>query len=304
MNRRFGILTFPGGSFAAIAAEWRQAEALGFDDAFVVDTLAKPDLVDYEAWVTLAALARETSHMRIGTLVTVLPLRHPAVLAAQAISVDRISEGRLDLGIGAGEDPGDLAAVGIEPWPTEERLERLAEQLAMLDRFLRGGRSEHTGRFYRSDELHLATPVQRPRPPIVVAAQGPRSIALAARFADGWNSLGGQPTGAAERISLRQAVARTSEQVTRLEAECRAIGRDPGRIRRSVLAYRTEHDPLSSVDAFDDFVGRYAEVGIAEFIFYWPPLASLRRREPVPQEVRGAFERIATERLPRRGRSA
>jgi alkanesulfonate monooxygenase SsuD/methylene tetrahydromethanopterin reductase-like flavin-dependent oxidoreductase (luciferase family) len=242
--------------------------------------------------------------MRIGTLVTVLPLRHPAVLAAQAISVDHISEGRLDLGIGAGEDPGDLAAVGTEPWPTEERLERLAEQLAMLDRFLRGGRSAHAGRFYRSDELRLATPVQRPRPPIVVAAQGPRSIALAARFADGWNSLGGQPTGAAERISLRQAVARTSEQVTRLEAECRTIGRDPGSVRRSVLAYRTEHDPLSSVDALDDFVGRYAEVGTAEFIFYWPPRASLRRREPVPQEVRSAFERIATERLPRSWRSA
>ncbi len=304
MGRRFDILTFPGGPFAAIAAEWRQAETLGFDGAFLVDTLAKPGFVDYEAWVTLAALARETSRIRIGTLVTVLPLRHPAVLAAQASSVDRISEGRLDVGIGAGDDPGDLAAVGIEPWPAGERLERLAEQLAILDRSLRGGRSAHVGRFYRSDALHLALPVQRPRPPIILAAQGARSIALAARFADGWNSLGGQPTVGSERIPLRQAVARTSKQVATLEAACRAIGRDPATIRRSVLAYRAEHDPLSSIEAFDEFVGRYAEAGIDGFTFYWPPLANLRRQEAVPHEARAAFERVAAERVGRVGRSA
>ena len=299
MGRRFGILTFAGGPFAEIAAEWRRVEALGFDQAFVVDTLAKPGLVDYEAWVILAALARETSRMRVGTLVTVLPLRHPAMLAAQAISVDHISGGRLELGIGAGEDDGDMAAVGGGSWTTAERLDRLAEQLTLLDAALRGGRSAHAGRFYQSDELRLAAPVQRPRPPIIVAAQGRASIRLAARFAAGWNSLGGQPTGAAARIPLRDAVVRTREQVALLDAECRAIGRDPTEVRRSILAYRTEHDPLSSVEAFDELVGRYGEVGIDDFIFYWPPLASLRRREPVPPAVRGAFERIAAERLGR-----
>jgi len=297
VGRRFDILTFPGGPFAAIAAEWRAAEALGFDGAFLVDTLAKPNVVEYEAWVTLAALARETSRIRIGTLVTIMPLRHPAVLAAQASSVDRISDGRLDLGIGAGDDPGDLAAVGLEPWPAGERLERLAEQLAILDRSLRGGHSAHAGRFYRSDELQLAPPVQRPRPPLIVAAQSPRSIALAARFADGWNSLGGQPTAGSERISLREAVAHTATQVATLEAECRAIGRDPVTVRRSVLAFRPEHDPLSSLESFDEFVGRYSDVGIDGFTFYWPPLASLRRKEAVPHEARATFERIAAERL-------
>ena len=304
VSRRFDILTFPGGPFAAIAAEWRLAETLGFDGAFLVDTLAKPGFVDYEAWVTLAALARETSRIRIGTLVTVLPLRHPAVLAAQASSVDRISEGRLDLGIGVGDDPGDLAAVGVEPWPVGERLERLAEQLAILDSSLRGGHSAHAGRFYRSDELHLALPVQRPRPPIIVAAQSSGSIALAARFADGWNSLGGQPTAGSERISLREAVAHTVKQVATLDAACRAIGRDPATVRRSVLAFRPERDPLSSIEAFDEFVGRYADVGIDGFTFYWPPLASLRRQEPVPHEARAAFERIAAERVGRAGRRA
>lgn len=110
MNERFGILTFPSGPFAALAEEWRRTEALGFDSAYVVDTLAKPGLVDYEAWTVLAALARETTRMRVGTLVTILPFRHPALLAAQAIAVDRISGGRLELGIGTGDDPGDWSA--------------------------------------------------------------------------------------------------------------------------------------------------------------------------------------------------
>jgi len=297
VNLRFDILTFPGGPFIAIAAEWRAVEALGFDGAFLVDTLARPGLVDYEAWVTLAALARETSRIRIGTLVTVLPLRHPAMLAAQASSVDRISQGRLDVGVGAGDDPGDLAAIGLGPWPAGERLERLAEQLAMLDRSLRGGSSAFEGHFYRSNELHLALPVQQPRPPIILAAQRASTIALAARFADGWSSLGGQPTGTSERISLEQAVSRTKKQVAALDDECRAIGRDPAAIGRSVLAFRAEHDPLSSVDAFDEFVGAYTEIGIDGFAFYWPPLAGLRRGEPVPREARTMFERIAALRV-------
>jgi alkanesulfonate monooxygenase SsuD/methylene tetrahydromethanopterin reductase-like flavin-dependent oxidoreductase (luciferase family) len=297
VDRRFAILTFQGGSFAAVAAEWRRAEDVGFDAAYLVDTLAKPRLVDFEAWVTLAALARETKRMRIGTLVTVLPLRHPALLAAQAISVDHISGGRLDLGIGPGEDAGNQAAVGADPWPTEERLTRFDEQLAMLDAALRGGRTTHAGRFYRSDGLELPLPVQRPRPPIIVAAQGRRTIGLAARFADGWSSLGGQPAGAAARFPLQQAVARTAEQIAWLASACRAIGRDPTAVRHSVLAFRAERDPLSSVDAFDEFVGGYAEVGIDDFVFYWPPLASLRRREPVPPDVRSAFVRVAAERL-------
>jgi alkanesulfonate monooxygenase SsuD/methylene tetrahydromethanopterin reductase-like flavin-dependent oxidoreductase (luciferase family) len=297
VERRFGILTFQGGPFAQIVAEWRRAEELGFGSAYLVDTLAPGRLADFEAWVSLAALARETSRIRIGTLVTILPLRHPAILAAQAITVDHASGGRLEVGIGPGDDAGDHAAVGAEPWSTAERVERFAEQLTMLDASLRGGRTTHTGRYYRSEDLELPLPAQRPRPPIIVAAQGPRTIALAARFADGWNSMGGQPAGPAARIPLPEAVARTKEQVATLAAACADIRRDPAAIRHSVLAFRVEHDPLSSIDAFDDFVGRYAEIGMDEFVFYWPPLATLRRRETVTPEVRGVFERIAAERL-------
>src|ERR1700737_4374918 len=103
MSSRFGILTFPSGPFADIARTWQHAEELGFDNAWLVDTLAMPGVSDYDAWSLLGALSTQTSRLRIGTLVTQITFRHPAVLAFQALAVDRISGGRVDLGIGAGD---------------------------------------------------------------------------------------------------------------------------------------------------------------------------------------------------------
>jgi alkanesulfonate monooxygenase SsuD/methylene tetrahydromethanopterin reductase-like flavin-dependent oxidoreductase (luciferase family) len=130
-----------------------------------------------------------------------------------------------------------------------------------------------------------------------VAAQGARGLRLIARIADGWNTLGGQPLRPAEPVPMAAAVERTREQVRSLERSCHEFGRDPKTIRRSVLAFRTAVDPLSSVDAFDDFVGRYTEAGIDEFVFYWPPLSSLQRKEPVSVAKRATLERIAADRV-------
>lgn len=293
---RFGILTFPRGPFEQVAREWRICEELGFDHAWLTDTLAS-SLQDVEAWTLLAALARETSRMRIGTLITIIPLRHPTMVAAQAITLDRISDGRIELGIGAGDTPADSAAVGADQWSATERAARLEEYAAMLDRLLRAEPMDHRGRYYRAEQVRLGPPIQRPRPPLIVAAQGPRGIRTAARWADGWNTLGGQPMGRSNPIPLGEAVARTREQVRSLEEQCHAIGRDPRTMRRSVLAFRAAVDPLSSLEAFDEFVGAYREAGLDEFVFYWPPIESLRREEPIPAARRSTLERIAVERL-------
>ena len=261
--------------------------------------MSLPGLVDHEAWTTLAALARETSRIRIGTLVTILPFRHPGTLAAQAITLDHLSDGRLELGIGPGGEAGDFTAVGLEPWPVAERVERLEEQLQLLDQLTRGEKVVVRSRSYGSIDLQLPAPVQRPRPPLIVAAQGPRTIALAARFADGWNSLGGQPIGPAPTIPLAEAAERTKRQNATLDAACDAIGRDRRTVRRSVLTYRTPLDPLSSLDAFDEFTGVYREAGIEDFVFTWPPTAHLRRRVAVPRAQQAMFERIGTERIGR-----
>ena len=136
-------------------------------------------------------------------------------------------------------------------------------------------------------------------PPLVVAGQVPGSLRLAARFGDGWTTLGGQPLSKSGRapLPLAEAVERTREQVRLLEQYCRAFDRDPREIRRSVLPYRSEIDPLSSLGAFDEFVGRYRELGFEEFVFYWPPVANVQRQEPISASQRATIERIAAERF-------
>jgi alkanesulfonate monooxygenase SsuD/methylene tetrahydromethanopterin reductase-like flavin-dependent oxidoreductase (luciferase family) len=179
-----------------------------------------------------------------------------------------------------------------------ERLNRFEEQLFILDPLLRGQPVDYKGRFYRST-LQLSPPVQRPRPPLVVAAQVRRSLQLAARFADGWNTLGGQTLtkSGLPPLPLPEAAARTREQGRILDEYCRDLGRDPKTIRRSVLPYRVQTDPLSSLDAFDEFVGHYAGAGIDEFIFYWPPVENLKRKEAVSRSQQATLERIAAERF-------
>lgn len=299
VSRRYGILTFAGGPIPGIVDCWREAERFGFDSAWLVDTFSYQGLVEYEPWTLLAALARETSRIRIGTLITQIAFRHPTLLAAQALTLDHLSAGRIELGIGGGWPGPDSAAVGAAEWSPAERLARLAEQLAMLDPLLRGEPVEHAGRFYEARGIQLAAPAQHPRPPLVIAAQVSGTLRLAARYGDGWNTLGGQPhtdTGLPRR-PLREAVERTRRQVERLEEFCQELGRDPAAIRRSLLALRADPSPLSSVEAFDEFVGQYADVGIDEFIFYWPPTANLRRKEPISAAQREAFERIAADRI-------
>ena len=150
VKRRFDVLTLASGPFADIAHLWHHVENLGFDGAWLTDSLSLRGVADYEPWSLLGALAQTTSRLRIGTLVSQITFRHPVLLAAHAITLDRISAGRLGLGIGAGDYIADSAAVGVEPWALAERLDRLAEQLSVLDRAMRGEPVDHRGRFYRT----------------------------------------------------------------------------------------------------------------------------------------------------------
>src|SRR5438067_7583605 len=176
-QHRYGILTFACGAFEPVAELWRTAEALGFDQAWIPDELMDP--FEFEAWTVLAALARETSRMRIGTLVSQVPFRHPTLLAAQAITVDRVSGGRLEVGIGSGDPAGiTLGAVGYDAWSPRERQGRFSEQIELLDRLLRGEQVGHAGRFYRAAGVQLPEPAQRQRPPLVITAAASSSLLL------------------------------------------------------------------------------------------------------------------------------
>ncbi len=289
---RFGIMTLQAGPYGALAERWRRAEALGFDSVWIADHVMQfPGAVAYEAWSLLGALACETTRLRIGTLVTPITFRHPALLAMSATTIDHVSGGRLELGLGAGGGPKDQAALGLPEWDGRERLDRLEEQLAMVDALLRGETVTRDGRYYSTAATTIERPLQQPRPPFVIAAQSPRALRLTARYGDAWSTLGGQPVFGSERLPLDEAVAQTRRQSEVLDAACREIGRDPSVMRRSLLAYK--YPAFASLDAFEELVGRYREVGIDEFVFIWP-------WDPKTASASEAvLERVASDVLPR-----
>jgi alkanesulfonate monooxygenase SsuD/methylene tetrahydromethanopterin reductase-like flavin-dependent oxidoreductase (luciferase family) len=299
---RFGIFTFSRAPYAEIARHFRVAEELGFASAWVNDDLMVPDYADFEPWTLLGALARDTTRIRLGTMVSAITFRHPTFLAAQALTLDQISDGRVTVGIGSGGPPHPYAAFSQSEWSPRERVERLEEHAAILDALLRGERATREGQHYPIRDAQLPPPVQRPRPPMVIAAHGDRALRVAAHYGDGWNTLGGQPFPAgldpAQRLPLAEAVSRTQKLGERLDEICVEIGRDPATIQRSVLALCPNPDPFSSLDAFDEYVGGYEAIGVSELIFYWPPVEySYGQRTPVPAEVQGRFERIAAARI-------
>jgi alkanesulfonate monooxygenase SsuD/methylene tetrahydromethanopterin reductase-like flavin-dependent oxidoreductase (luciferase family) len=286
------MMTLQRPPLADLVERWRRVEALGFDSLWLADHLMQfLGAITYEAWSLLGAAARETDRVRIGALVTPITFRHPMLLAMSATTVDHLSGGRLELGIGAGGGPKDQAALGLPDWGGRERLDRLEEQLAILDALLRGEEVTREGRYYSTASAAVEPPIQKPRPPFVVAAQTPRALRLAARYGDAWNTLGGQPVFGPDRRPLEEAVRETRRQQEELEAACLEVGRDPSTIRRSLFVYK--YAAFVSLDTFEEVVGRYREIGIDEFVFSWPSDPSVAAaREAV-------LERAASEVIPR-----
>lgn len=297
---RFGTLSLTRAPFEELVERWRWFEALGFDTAWVDDDLVRARVSDYEAWTTLGALARETSRIRIGTLVSTIPFRHPTFLAAQAITVDHLSGGRVSVGLGSGACcPEFNKLVGHGEWSSAERADRFEEQVIVLSSLLRGEPIDHAGPHYPTVVPEMPQPFQRPRPPLILAAHGPRGLRLAARHADGWNCFGGQSYGGPER-SFKEAIAKTHRLLAGLDEACAEAGRDPASLERSILAFAVRPDPLSSLGWFDEYVGAYEELGIGEIGFFWPPYFH-DDAEPVPAATMAMLERIAAQRMNRRG---
>ncbi|HEY1972358.1 MAG TPA: LLM class F420-dependent oxidoreductase [Pseudonocardia sp.] len=228
----FRIFTEPqqGASYHDLLTVARCAEDAGFDAFFRSDHYLKMGDVSGEpgptdAWLTLAGLARETSRLRLGTLVTAATFRLPGPLAISVAQVDQMSGGRVELGLGTGWYADEHSAYGIPFPPVRERFDRYAEQLEIVTGLLRtlpGDQYSFNGRYYQiSNSPALPKPVQRPAPPVIVGGMGAkRTPELAARFADEFNTpFAGVDAAAA--------------QFERVAAACSAIGRDPDTIRRS-----------------------------------------------------------------------
>jgi F420-dependent oxidoreductase-like protein len=199
-----------------------------------------------DAWATLAALAARTSRIRLGTLVSPATFRHPSVLAKNVATVDQVSGGRVELGLGAGWHEGEHRAYGFEFPPTPVRMERLAEQLEIVTRSLTEDAYTFQGRHYQVQDLRaLPKPVQRPRPTLLVGGgAGPRSLALAARWADEYNTVG---------VPLEEL----PERHGRLQDAWRDAGRDPETARLSLMTTCVVGRDRAEVD---DRIGRVLAV--------------------------------------------
>jgi F420-dependent oxidoreductase-like protein len=230
---RLRIFTEPqqGATYDDLLAVARTAEELGFDGFFRSDHYLRMGDGDAgpgptDAWITLGGLARETSRMRLGTLVTAGTFRLPGPLAIAVAQVDAMSNGRVELGIGAGWFEDEHRAHGIPFPPTRERFERLEEQLAIITGMWTtpvGERFSYSGRHYQlTDSPALPKPVQQPHPPIIIGGYGTkRTPALAAKYAQEFN-LPFPPVDVYR------------EYVERVKQACTDAGRDPSSLRTTV----------------------------------------------------------------------
>ena len=189
-------------SFDVILERTLAAEAGGFDSVWLMDHLAAPAAPEqdtFEGWTLAAALAARTTTIRIGHLVTCDPFRHPAVLAKMAATVDVLSGGRLELGIGWGSVPEELDTYGIDAGPPAVRAARLAETLAVLDLMFAGERFDFAGEHVTlRGAIGRPVPVQQPRPPVHLGGAGPKlTMPLVRAHADWWNC----PTYAIDRLA-------------------------------------------------------------------------------------------------------
>ena len=301
------VMTEPqqGATYAELLAVARESEALGFDAFFRSDHLMRigetdPGPGSTEAWATLAGLARDTSTIRLGTMVSSATFRLPGMLALTVATVDAMSGGRVELGLGGGWYEAEHTAFGVPLPPVGERFDRLEEQL----RILTGVWTTPPGESFSFDGTHytlsghpaLPRPVQQPGPRLIVGGKGPRRTPdLAARFADEFN------------VPPFSSLEEAGTAIGRVRAACEAVGRDPGSLVLSAvqtLAVAGSHAELErraaawggldllrtlglagTVEEVLDKIGRYRDLGVTRLYLQLPDLHDLDQLRLVAREV-------------------
>ena len=249
---RFGVKTAPQHTtWPDMLDVWRAADDIElFESAWNFDhfypIFSDSDGPCLEAWTMLAAMAQATHRIRIGCQVTGMIYRHPAVLANMTATIDIVSDGRLDVGVGAGWNQQECDAYGIELPPLKERFDRFDEGVEALVMLLSQEHSDLDGAYVQLRNARCEPkPMQRPHPPIVIGGNGPtRTLRTVARFAQHWNSTAG--------IELWPAISAV------LDERCGEIGRDPATIERSV---NLRYDGSQPADAIAEQAHAFAEAG-------------------------------------------
>jgi alkanesulfonate monooxygenase SsuD/methylene tetrahydromethanopterin reductase-like flavin-dependent oxidoreductase (luciferase family) len=290
---RFHVLLLPNVPWREFRARVVALEEMGFDVAGVADHLVdwtKPEASWFESWTSLAALAEATNTIRLTTLVTQIPMRNPALLARQVLTLDHISNGRVEVGLGTGLtiDPS-YAMGGFPNWTAGERVDRFGEYVSVVSQCLSQEVTTFHGEYYNVEGIIMnPRPVQSPRPPIMIAAMGANMLRHAAEHADIWNSLSFQTEFQAQLVETRDRCAAMDELLA-------STRRDPGTLRRSYTMFdgQARHhggaiNYYASKEAFVDHVSRVVELGITDVGVYYPL---------DPAQI-GTFEAIAADVLP------
>lgn len=295
-----------GASYADQLAVARRAEECGFDGFFRSDHYltmgSRPGLPGpTDAWVTLGALAVQTSRVRLGTLVSSATFRHPGPLAISVAQVDAMSAGRVDLGIGTGWYEAEHRAYGIPFPPPPERFDRLAEQLEIITGLWSapGGFTFRGGYYDLYDSPGLPKPVQSPYPPVIVGGKGKRRTPeLAARFADEYNVPFGSPTEVRERYAaVADACARFGRDgagrapLVRSVALTACCGRTDAEVHQRAAAAGTSVERLRAAGLVGTpgevvaRIGEYADLGTSRMFLQVLDLADLDHLDLIAAEV-------------------
>jgi F420-dependent oxidoreductase-like protein len=279
MSIKFGVQVSQSDiEWSDLLSIWQELDESNFDSAWTMDHFVSGRIKEeaggpcLESWTTLAALAQATSRIRIGCLVSGLTHRHPVVLAKMATTVDIISNGRLEFGIGAGWHEYEHQAYGIPFYTVKERQDRLNEAIQLIKALWTSKPANFRGKYYQLNDAPYSPPnVQKPHPPIMVGGGGEkRTLRTAARYADAINVIGG-PDMFRHKIEV-------------LKAHCREVGRDPSEIRLTALI-----PLLGDANSMKATVQSFLDVGIQEIIVFPSPPVELAPLRRFSEEIIPAF---------------
>ncbi len=274
----FGIKTAPHNTtYPAMLKVWQAADANPvFEHAWLFDHMnpihGDVDGPCYEGWTLLSNLAARTERIRVGLMVTGNTYRHPAVLAHMAATIDVMSNGRLNIGLGAGWNEYEHQSMGIPLYAPGERIRRLGEACQVIKKLLTESVTSFEGRYYQLQEARLAPkPIQQPHPPLVIGGSGEQlTLRIVAEHADFWNYQG-------------RSVEEFIQKAEVLHRHCSDVGRDPDSLPLSVQM-RVDYDDLKGTAAL---LQGYADAGATILI--------MNLRYPYPDDI---VARLASEVIP------
>lgn len=274
---RFAFKTSPQNTtWADMLAVWQAADDIDvFESGWTFDhfypIFSDPTGPCLEGWITTTALAQATTRLRIGLLVTGIHYRHPAVLANMASALDIISNGRLELGLGAGWNEEESGAYGIELGTLTERFDRFDEALECIVGLLTQETTSFDGRYFTLTEArNEPKPVQQPHPPIVIGGSGPtRTLRSVAKYAQHWN----HPGASVEQWQASRDI---------LHERCAEIGRDPQEI---MLSTHLRYDAEAGLGVLAEQAAAWDEAGMDLGIVYLPVPHSPAVLEPLAEAL-------------------